>query len=105
MSEEIISMDVYKLIKQLQQENKELKQWDHNKDSRNSRQRVANAKLIKENEELKDILNKLESWLEEEQKKRMTNDAYEDLHNPEYLVRQTLIVVLNKLKELKDSDE
>lgn len=44
----------------LQQENTELKekikklsQWDVNKDTRNSRQRVANAKLLKENQNLK----------------------------------------------------
>lgn len=41
-------------IEQLQQENQKLKQWDKNKDTRNSRQRVANAELIKENKELKE---------------------------------------------------
>ena len=42
----------------LKEENKKLKQWDCNKDSRNSRQRVANAKLIKENQSLKDRIEK-----------------------------------------------
>lgn len=55
-------------IRELQQENKKLKekvkklsQWDINKDTRNSRQRVANAKLLKENEELREKLDKYEN--------------------------------------------
>ncbi len=38
---------------ELKEKIKKLSQWDTNKDTRNSRQRVANAKLIKENQELK----------------------------------------------------
>ena len=34
--------------------NGELRQWDKNKDTRNSRQRVANAELVKRNKELKE---------------------------------------------------
>ena len=84
-----ISQDDTKLllnyVEQLQQENQHLKQWDKNKDSRNSRQRVANAKLIKKNKELKqqndligkvldeqlylqyqdNVLIEFEKWLEE----------------------------------------
>lgn len=37
----------------LKEKVKKLSQWDINKDTRNSRQRVANAKLLKENQELK----------------------------------------------------
>lgn len=68
------------LLDKLQQENQQLKQWDINKDTRNSRQRVANKnlsrtfqklkkdnnvitnnniKLLKENNQLKDNWNKL----------------------------------------------
>lgn len=44
----------------LQQENKQLKQWDKNKDTRNSRQRVANYELLKENKRLKEENIKLQ---------------------------------------------
>ena len=81
---------IVKAIEHLQQENQRLKQQNINKDTRNSRQRVANAKLIKENKELKDkikikdsissnsikdlyqyatILTGFEKWLDEEIKK------------------------------------
>ena len=39
--------------KQLKGKIKKLSQWDINKDAKNSRQRVANAKLLKENRQLK----------------------------------------------------
>lgn len=46
---------------QLKKQIKKLSQWDTDKDTRNSRQRVANAKLLKENQELKKQLeNKYE---------------------------------------------
>lgn len=55
-------------VAELRKENQELKekikklsQWDINKDTRNSRQRVANAKLIKENQELREKLDKYEN--------------------------------------------
>ena len=48
-------------IKCLLEENEKLKQWDNNKDSRNSRQRVANAKLLKENQKLRKKLDKYEN--------------------------------------------
>ena len=48
----------------LKEENKKLKQWDCNKDSRNSRQRVANAKLIKENQSLKDRIEKVTNLID-----------------------------------------
>ncbi len=48
-------------IKCLLEENEKLKQWDNNKDSRNSRQRVANAKLLKENQKLRKKLDEYEN--------------------------------------------
>lgn len=45
-------------VKQLQRENSKLKQWDKNKDTRNSRQRVEISRLLKENKELKSLLEK-----------------------------------------------
>lgn len=46
---------------ELKEKIKKLSQWDTDKDTRNSRQRVANAKLLKENQELKKQLeNKYE---------------------------------------------
>lgn len=45
-------------VKQLQEENKKLKQWDKNKDTRNSRQRVEISRLLKENKKLKSLLEK-----------------------------------------------
>lgn len=39
--------------KKLKEKVKKISQWDINKDTRNSRQRVANAKILKENQELK----------------------------------------------------
>ena len=46
---------------ELKEKVKKLSQWDINKDTRNSRQRVANAKLLKENQELKKQLEKYEN--------------------------------------------
>lgn len=43
---------------------KKLSQWDINKDTRNSRQRVANAKLLKEIKQLKKQQKKFMKWLE-----------------------------------------
>ena len=48
-------------IKCLLEENEKLKQWDNNKDSRNSRQRVTNSKLLKENQKLRKKLDELEN--------------------------------------------
>ena len=45
--------ELLKENKKLKEKIKKLSQWDINKDTRNSRQRVANAKLLKENQELK----------------------------------------------------
>ena len=58
------SMD--KQYSDLEHKNQKLKQWDNNKDSRNSRQRVANKKLLKKNEVLEYNWNELKKWLEEE---------------------------------------
>lgn len=49
---------------ELKEKVKKLSQWDNNKDSRNSRQRVANAKLIKENQELKKQVEEYQKELE-----------------------------------------
>ena len=46
---------------ELKEKVKKLSQWDINKDTRNSRQRVANAKLLKENQKLKRQLEKYEN--------------------------------------------
>ena len=53
------TMRLAEYIKELQQENQRLKQWDKNKDTRNSRQRVANYELLKENKRLKEKVDKL----------------------------------------------
>lgn len=45
---------VKKYIAILEQENHKLKQWDKNKDTRNSRQRVEISRLLKENQQLKE---------------------------------------------------
>ena len=45
--------ELLKENQELNQKVKKLSQWDINKDTRNSRQRGANAKLIKEHHELK----------------------------------------------------
>lgn len=52
-----ISLDALNKYVKMVQENQQLKQWDKNKDTRNSRQRVANAKLLKENQQLKEDYN------------------------------------------------
>lgn len=48
----------------LKEKIKKLSQWDTNKDTRNSRQRVANAKLLKENQELKKQVEEYKKELE-----------------------------------------
>lgn len=53
--------ELLKENKKLKEKVKKLSQWDINKDTRNSRQRVANAKLLKENEELKEKLDEYEN--------------------------------------------
>lgn len=53
--------ELLKENKKLKEKVKKLSQWDINKDTRNSRQRVANAKLLKENQELKEKLDKYEN--------------------------------------------
>jgi len=52
LDEDTIFDEVKEKATNLQEENKKLKQWDCNKDSRNSRQRVELKKLMKENERL-----------------------------------------------------
>ena len=47
------NQELKKENKQLKGKIKKLSQWDINKDTKNSRQRVANAKLLKENRQLK----------------------------------------------------
>lgn len=53
--------ELLKENKKLKEKVKKLSQWDINKDTRNSRQRVANAKLINENQELREILDRYEN--------------------------------------------
>ena len=56
--------ELLKENKKLKEKVKKLSQWDINKDTRNSRQRVANAKLLKENQELKKQLEEYQQELE-----------------------------------------
>lgn len=60
-SEKIDNMPAYF---ELYEENQKLKQWDVNKDTRNSRQRVENAKLIKENTQLQQQLKDKDEKIE-----------------------------------------
>ena len=113
-------------LKAMKEENKKLRQWDCNKDSRNSRQRVANKKLIKDNERLKkqycermdcaarlgeskkveelkssvkyyvDVLTDLKKWLEEDEEKAMM--SFEAGKHFNYKD------VLNKIKELEEKN-
>ena len=46
-------------INNLEKENERLKQWDNNKDSRNSRQRIENKKLLEKNKKLQNNWNEL----------------------------------------------
>ena len=102
----------------LEEENQRLKQWDKNKDLRNSRQRVANAKLIKENKELKqqnDLIGKVldeqlylqfqdnaliefEKWLEEDFKNEIEHPTPQIYCN----CYSCKIKALEKLKKLKE---
>lgn len=50
--------------KQLKEENHKLKQWDCDKDTRNSRQRVANAKQLKTIVKQNELLDKIKYELE-----------------------------------------
>lgn len=69
-------------IDDLELENKKLKQWDCNKDSRNSRQRVANAKLIKENQQLKEERESNVNFISELQNDLfILTTANNELHN------------------------
>lgn len=54
----------YKYILELEKENKLLKQWDKDKDTRNSRQRIANKKLLEENKLLKQALNEIKEIIQ-----------------------------------------
>lgn len=53
----------YKYILELEKENKRLKQWGKDKDTRNSRQRIANKKLLEENRLLKQALNEIRLYI------------------------------------------
>lgn len=56
-------------IQELKEKVKELSKWDKNKDSRNSRQRIANKNLLKKINELKKQLEKLqEEYIEFQEK-------------------------------------
>lgn len=106
-------------IDDLELENKKLKQWDCNKDSRNSRQRVANAKLIKENQQLKEERESNVNFISELQNDLfILTTANNELHNKidkaiEYIEkhkRKDEFLNLNEwqtrelLEILKDSD-
>ena len=75
---------VYLENQELKEKVKKLSQWDNNKDSRNSRQRVANAKLIKENQELKQKYENAVSdyettMFEKEQLNSLVNSCQEEI--------------------------
>ena len=122
---------IAKAIEQLQQENERLKQWDKNKDSRNSRQRVANAKLIKENEELKEkekfkscgfsasikelyrlatVLDEFEKWLQDMYNYIGSTDVSKIIREYYFIFNiaeinvmlNTIEFVAHKLQELKE---
>ena len=74
---------------ELKEKVKKLSQWDINKDTRNSRQRVANAKLLKENQELKKhlkvpencklkTLEDYKSYYEDTTREQILEDSYID---------------------------
>ncbi len=67
----------------LQEENKKLKQWDCNKDTRNSRQRVANKKLLEENKRFKENYEK-EHYLVD----KLTRQLNDEYKNTEYQCKQ-----------------
>ena len=100
-------------LTKLQDENKQLKQWDINKDTRNSRQRIANknltrafrklkkdnnviinhnVKLLKENKQLKDNWNKLKDYI--------VKEYY--IHLPLEASTTSIIILINKMQEIED---
>jgi len=76
-------------IEKLLEENKKLKQWDSNKDSRNSRQRVANCKLIKENKWLKNRINKEMIQIDLDLKDMIIQSLRYALYRHTYALNQT----------------
>lgn len=96
--------DLQQENKSLKEENKKLKQWDCNKDSRNSRQRVANAKLIKENQSLKDRIEKVIEKLN-----KLDFDKFVYSKTGLKNIKQDLLKMLGetetkRIDKLKDSD-
>ena len=58
-----LSHNALEYILNLEKENERLKQWDNNKDSRNSRQRIENKKLLKKNKRLQNNWNELKKYI------------------------------------------
>ena len=54
-------MKLFEDWNKIRDENTRLKQWDTNKDTRNSRQRIANKKLLQKIEDLQEDINELEA--------------------------------------------
>lgn len=65
-------------IQRLKKENKRLKQWDTNKDTRNERQRIANKKLLEENKRLNKILEEVCAELQEYKEREYMNYINKD---------------------------
>jgi len=81
--------ELYEQLLLVLEENTRARHWDYNKDTRNSRQRVENKKLIKENKNLKEEIRNLEG----------------DRMNALYVKSKVLYVYMNKeTNEFVDED-
>lgn len=118
-----LSHNALDYVLNLEKENERLKQWDNNKDSRNSRQRIENKKLLEKNKHLQNNWNELKKWLEDEIieckvvintilpefEKIMSRSSGKTLLTNEYNKCQTIIktfeVMLSKMSELEGDKE
>ena len=89
--------DVQKAIKQLQQENKILKENAEHNDKVVDKVNWKNMLLKKENKQLKDNWNKLKEYLE--------NKIDEYSINLEYLSTERMTQIKNKMQELEQGDD
>lgn len=108
IKKELDSTLIFTYIQSIEQENKQLKQWDNNKDSRNSRQRIENKKLLEKNKHLQTNWNELKKWLEEieiyfetEYKATKRNLVYRYYKGAKNAIGDTLI----KMSELERGEE
>lgn len=105
----LMYVTVNEVVGPILEENQQLKQWDVNKDTRNSRQRVANAKLIKENQKLKERLSGTTFCYDEEEHQRLKEESIElkkQLHEAsleiQYMIERDLLCpsICNKLEKI-----